>query len=336
MAGDDLETLERQDTIKGGGGSDTVMVGGDDDEQFRIVDEPGEDRTGGDDDRVGDQPEDRSQRSKERLSRNQRRQRGKVRSDATIDLLQAQLEDTRSVLADVQRRQLASTTSSIDERLEQSVADFRDAEALIAGGAAGPDLVRALRQRDLAFRNATALENEKKGLTEQRETTTRRAPQPAPEMLTRARDWMADHSWYNANGTDQDSGIVRAIDNALLKEGFDPKTDDYFDELSDRVRDALPHRFKGRNQARDRGVREEREERPQRLRDGGRAEGDEERPQRRGPPVGGSGSGRVTEVYISPERRKALQEAGAFDDPVKMKRLLSAYSKYDKEHRNGR
>ena len=36
------------------------------------------------------------------------------------------------------------------------------------------------------------------------------------------------------------------------------------------------------------------------------------------------------EVVVTPERKQAMMEAGAWDDPVARKRLLKAYQEYDR------
>jgi len=39
------------------------------------------------------------------------------------------------------------------------------------------------------------------------------------------------------------------------------------------------------------------------------------------------------EVYISPERKDAMVEAGVWDDPELRQRYLKQYATYDAEHR---
>jgi hypothetical protein len=39
-------------------------------------------------------------------------------------------------------------------------------------------------------------------------------------------------------------------------------------------------------------------------------------------------------VYISPERKDAMQEAGVWDDPVLRNKYLKAYSDYDREQKS--
>ena len=69
---------------------------------------------------------------------------------------------------------------------------------------------------------------------------------------------------------------------------------------------------------------------------------EDERPAgRRGPPVGGSGrEGGATpgrrQVVVSPERKRALQEAGVWDDPVARERYLRKYHEWDRNNVSAR
>jgi hypothetical protein len=60
-------------------------------------------------------------------------------------------------------------------------------------------------------------------------------------------------------------------------------------------------------------------------------------------PTGGPavGSGREhaptstrKEIYISPERKAALQEAGVWDDPVLRQRYVKKYAEYDRANKS--
>lgn len=51
-------------------------------------------------------------------------------------------------------------------------------------------------------------------------------------------------SWYSPNGDNRDSKVVLAIDTDLYNEGYDPESKEYWEELEDRCKEYLPHRFK--------------------------------------------------------------------------------------------
>lgn len=143
----------------------------------------------------------------------------------------------------------------------------------------------------------------------------RPAPQPAVDdvALAHAKEFIKDHSWYSPEGKDESSAIVLAIDNALVKEGFNPRSEDYWDELRDRVRRRLPEKFE---EAAAPAARKT------------------ERQARGGPAVGSGREHAPTstrrEVYISPERKAALIEAGVWDDPVLRQKYIKKYMEYDR------
>lgn len=74
------------------------------------------------------------------------------------------------------------------------------------------------------------------------------APQPAQRMPARvdvrAEEWAEQNPWF---GTDVVmTNTVRGIHVELVKnEGFDPATDEYYDEINRRMRNLFPQRFQG-------------------------------------------------------------------------------------------
>ena len=207
--------------------------------------------------------------------------------------------------------------SSVDASIQQAMNEARMAEQVIAKAVAagnGEDVTQAMRYRDQAFAKANHLASVK----QQREQSARVAPVQNdtgidPSVIEHAKDFMEDAPWYKPDGSDEESAIVLAIDAALMREGFDPKSDDYWDELRKRSARRLPERFESKAQASN------------------------NRAPRGGPAVG---SGREhapqstrTEVYISPERKQALVDAGVWDDPVLRQKYVKRYAAYDKANR---
>jgi len=174
----------------------------------------------------------------------------------------------------------------------------------------GEDVAQALRYRDQAILKTRQLEAAKKQAEQPRP-----APQPPVDevAIAYAKDFIKDHSWYNPDGKDESSAIVLAIDNSLVKEGYNPRTEDYWDELRDRVRRRLPEKF-------EESVASPRQK--------------TERQARGGPAVGSGREHAPTstrrEVYISPERKNALIEAGVWDDPVLRQKYIKKYMEYDR------
>jgi hypothetical protein len=186
------------------------------------------------------------------------------------------------------------------------------AKAVAAGN--GEDVTQAMRYRDQALQKAQQLAYAKQQAAQQR---------PAPKndgmddmTLHYAKEFINENKWYDPQGRDEDSAIVLAIDQALHREGLRPDTEEYWDELRDRAARRIPEKFKTTDTSKA----------PQ-----------SQRTPRGGPAVG---SGREhaptstrTEVYISPERKQALIDAGVWDDPVLRQKYVKRYSEYDRSNR---
>jgi hypothetical protein len=140
-----------------------------------------------------------------------------------------------------------------------------------------------------------------------------------------AKEFISENSWYDPKGQDEDSAIILAIDGALHREGFRPDTEEYWDELRDRAARRIPERFKqsGSGQGSQRQQSQQSQQPPR---------------QQRGGPAIGSGREHAptstrTEVYINPERKQALIEAGVWDDPVLRMKYVKRYAEYDRSNR---
>mgnify|MGYP000529391869 CR=1 FL=1 len=140
-------------------------------------------------------------------------------------------------------------------------------------------------------------------------------PQPLdPRVASNAKSWVDSNKWYDPQGKDQDSRVVLMLDQTLAEEGFNPATQEYWDELSQRVKKYLPHRVT-RVANRDTITTKQKTV------------------------VAGSGretsSSGSTTFRLSAERVKALKDAGKWDDPVERNRMIKQYRDYDRNNANG-
>lgn len=158
----------------------------------------------------------------------------------------------------------------------------------------------------------------------------RTAPQVDPQIVGNFRAFHSRNQWYNPDVrvADQDSMVTRAIEAALAAEGSDPRTQEHWDELEDRLVEALPHRYNAREDNDRGGTR--------RASNNGSEGTTRQRTARERPPVSngrdqGTGGNR-RQVRISPERKAAMVEAGSWDDPVKRAAMIREYARWDAEH----
>lgn len=251
----------------------------------------------------------RERRRKEKLERKDRRDKAISRDKLELDFLRNRNDDLERRISAQEYRAHQTDLSAIDYRLQEAINEAQMAERVIAKAVEagnGEDVTQAMRYRDAAISKAQQIQAYKQ---QQQNYTPPVQQQTAPDdtAMQHAREFIEDNSWYDPTGKDEDSAIVLAIDNALVNSGFDPKSEEYWDELRDRVKRRLPEKFANNRQPRG------------------------------GPAVGSGREHAPTstrrEVYISPERKQALVDAGVWDDPVLRQKYIKRYMEYDRENR---
>lgn len=281
------------------------------DDDIIIVD----DSTNDDDDaRLGNTDENSDEREAIRERRRLEKQDRKARRGKAIDRDKLELDFLRNRNNDLERRISSQEQrahqgdlNNLDQEIaktsqEAEMADRVIAKAIESGN--GEDVTKAMRFRDQAIAKFNHLSQVK----QQAQAPVQRNTVDDATMA-HAREFLEDNSWYDPKGNDEDSAIVLAIDQALSKDGFDPKTEDYWDELRDRVARRLPEHFEKKG-----------------------------RIARGGPTVGSSRehvpSSTRKEIYINPERKQALIDAGVWDDPVLRMKYVKRYAEYDKKNKD--
>lgn len=266
-----------------------------------------------DDDDDEDREALRERRRLEKKERKERREKAMSRDKIELNFLRQRNDDLERRLNSVEQRTMQSGISDIDRSIQEAVHEAELAEKVIAKAVEagnGEDVTKAMRYRDQAVAKAQQL-------AAMKQQAAQAAQQPKTQTVDNevahyAKEFMETNNWYDPTGRDEDSAIVMAIDNKLAAEGYDPRTEEYWDELQARVERRLPEKFKKQQR--------------------------EERRQPGGPRVGSGREHAPTstrkEVYISPERKAAMIEAGVWDDPVLRARYVKRYAEYDRQHGN--
>lgn len=266
-----------------------------------------------DDDESDDEREAiRERRRKEKLERKQRRDEAIKRDKLEMEFLRKRNDDLERRLTAQEQKSFQGDLNALDQQLAQAAKEADMAEKVIAKAVAagnGDDVTQAMRYRDQALARIQQLQAKKQSA---------QAPQAAPKIddrtLQHAQEFMRDNPWYDLQGRNEDSKIVIAIDQTLMGEGYDPTSPDYWSELRKRAARRLPERF------------------------GQAKETKEPRAPRGGPAVGSGKEHAPTstrkEVYISPERKQALIDAGVWDDPVLRAKYVKRYAEYDRQNRS--
>lgn len=278
-----------------------------------------DERLSGDDDEGEGEGEDdereaiRERRRKEKLERKHRREEAIKRDKLELDFLRNRNDDLERRLTAQEQRSFAGDLNAFDAAISQAAKEAEMADKVIAKAVAagnGEDVTQAMRYRDQALARIQQLNSQKQSVQQ-------RPPQPKQQIDDRtmhyAQEFMKENPWYDSQGRDEDSSIVIAIDQAMAKDGYDPRSEDYWTELRTRAARRLPERF-------------------------GKTQTKEPRTPRGGPAVGSGREHAPTstrrEVYISPERKQALIDAGVWDDPVLRSKYVKRYAEYDRANRS--
>ena len=148
-------------------------------------------------------------------------------------------------------------------------------------------------------------------------------PQIDPQLKKLAGAWIAKHDWYDTTLRDEDSKIAFSVDAQIKADGYDPRTPDYYDELSKRLARRLPHRFTKPAGGGKRGADADG--------DDDAAGGGREADHGGGSPTGGSSresaaTGEGQRITIPKDYIQAVKDAGLdWDDPAVKKRMTARY-----------
>jgi len=295
---------------------DIVIIEGEEPvEAAEPEDDSDDDDDDDDDERLGDSEDDsddeiarKSRSNVKRQKQRERQKRAKEHADRELAELREQNNTLLRRVSAIEGNTLASNVSAIDQRIAQAQADVKQAEAIIARAVEagnGDDVATAMRLRDEAQRETQQLWQHKQQVEQVRQQHAN--PGPDPRVVNYAKEWMNANPWYDPSGRDEDSAITKVIDNQLAAEGYNPKDADYWHELTRRVASRI-----GDDEAETRSSPSK----------------------RKAPPTGTTREhapvSTKREIYVTPERKQAMIDAGIWDDVPRRNQMLKAYQAYDK------
>lgn len=270
-----------------------------------------------------EQDEEREKiRARRREQRRNKKESQKMREHILRSELNARdqlIERLASRIEAIERKDDSSDVARIDAEINSLAQEYVQARDLLARGTEEQDgkvvvaatermqQIRARADQLNAYKNAAIQKMQQSPVIKQQQID--------PRLQNYAQDWLKENKWANPNASDSDNAKLREIDNGLVREGWNPNTAEYWDELTRRASSALPHRFNGDH------------------REGGKQE---DRRISRNIVAGSSrSSGNVdskSSYRLSPERVAAMKEAGLWDDPAKRAKMIAEYKKFDKEN----
>lgn len=255
----------------------------------------------------------RAARREERKLKKQLHKEKVKESNHLIDSLRRQNSELAERLSLLEKKSAGADMARLEKSIEDANLRMQFAKAKIAEATSSMDgnaLAEAQEMWYDARRQAESLEAMKK------RAVTDSPKQPVPNgndlrMQRKAAAWMERNSWYDPDGKDTDSAIAVKIDETLTAEGWDPTTDEYWEELDERLTKYMPHRYN---------------------------RGTESRSPSKSPRSVVTGSGREAssattrpgEYKLAPDRVKAIKEAGMWDDLASRNKMIRKYIEYDR------
>lgn len=246
-----------------------------------------------------------------RRKRREMQRRAREAKDRELAMLRDTVAQLSQRISATEGRTVQSDMQALEAAHAKAVREMQQAEAIMAKAieaGAGDDAAAAIRIRDEAKAEAERLQYQY-AQVQQAIKQQSAAPQVDPQVVNYAKQWMEANPWYDPQARDRDSALTKAIDGELVREGFDPRSRDYWEELTARVSEALGG---GEPEAKPR----------------------ETTPKRKAPPTGNTREHAPVstrrEIYVTPERKAAMIEAGVWDDPALRQKYLKAYQEYDR------
>ena len=167
--------------------------------------------------------------------------------------LQAQLQNSTEKVQETEQASLVSYENQIKEKLKlaeegyKNAYDSGDKDKLLAAQKAIADATTELRMvyaKRFYIEDQDKKTDHKQADSGDKETPkeTQQKPQQPPKLHKFAREWISDNSeLYNKERISTPASHV--INEDLLQEGFDPETEEFYTEISKRLKKELPHKF---------------------------------------------------------------------------------------------
>jgi len=252
-------------------------------------------------------------RARRRQERHDKKQAIRDREDSyrrELASRDAVINDMKQRLDVIDQKSHGSEVAQLDAAIKQSAEAYHYFKGQIALGVQAQDgnaVAEAQEQMIIAQRKYEDFTNTKKAWQQNSQKT----PPLDPRTAENGRKFIERNPWYANDNDSEDVDIAKAIDRRLHKDGWDPVTPQYWEELEKRLQKKLPHRYKK--------VYSQEKEVPR------------DRPNT----VSGSDresapNGSVSNFTLSSKRVQALKDAGMYNDRVLRDRMIKRYKEEDR------
>jgi len=237
--------------------------------------------------------------------------------DARLQNLHRQNQELLERISTLEKKSATGELARLDKAIEDQQHRIEFAKRKIAEATQNGDgelLTSAQEMWFEARRKAEDLSSYKQRMVQpERQQTIKQDPR----VQRYASRWMESNPWYDPQSGDLDSKIALTVDQQLAEEGWDPASQEYWEELDNRLSERLPKRYTESSnekpvQRRPRSV----------VTSGGRE-------------VASSNSGGRNTFTLSPDQVKAMKDAGMWDNVETRNRMIKRYA-MEARNRQGR
>jgi len=257
-----------------------------------------------------------ARREERRLKKQIHREKARE-SNHLVSALKNQNAAMAERLAALEQRSTGAEMARVDKAIEEAGVQLEYSKMKLQSAVEARDGVGVTKAQEMwyeAQRKVESLSDLKRRAVQQTSAPKQNNIAPDPTVVRLASEWMEDNSWYDPQGGNEESQIAQMVDKRLISEGFNPSTQDYWDELTDRVRKYVPD--SGNRGYNDGNVRTQR------------------------PRSVMTSSGRETtattksnEFRLSPQRVAAMKEAGVWDNAAARQKTIQKYAEWDRANK---
>ena len=221
-------------------------------------------------------------------------------------------------MAKVERSAVNGELARVDKAIQDAGVQVEYAKMKMQEAVARGDGAGVTKSEELLYEARRKLQNlqaTKQKAVKQAQEPVAPAPTADPVIRKYAEEWMERNTWYDPSGKNEESAIAQMIDKKLTAEGFDPTSEDYWDELDERLQKYIPN--KTNSSYNDSSVRN------QKPRSVVTSSGRES-----------MATTKSNEFRLSPDRVAAMKEAGLWDNPALRQNAIRKYAEWDRQNKS--
>ena len=226
--------------------------------------------------------------------------------DERLVLLSRENQEIKARLAEMERKTQVAELGRMEKAIQDEEARMNYAKVKMREATDNSDGQAFIRAQELYAETKDKLDKLKGYKSHFEQQAKSKESGPDPVVQKQAERWMAKNDWYDPEGTDPRSRMAKQIDAQLAKEGWNPATRDYWEELSSRLQEAESDAY---------------------------TDSSDETPRKRGPRSVVTGSERETgggasrhTFTLTVDQVRAMKDAGFWDDPKLKAKMIKRYA----------